>query len=198
MKLTVHFDREKCNFVAHRLNPSVMKQKNLCKIELLTMLIGGMMLLLIACEKRHEIALDCVYGHYATVIPDGRKAGVTYYINTSCGHSASGCRGCVSTSTGHWIHVDCQGYGNLCSKAAHLYVASASGSLYTGTTQDSTDLTDDPFFNMPDRSLFVGKDDSGTDIWLNIPAQLVCRDSVTRCFTFTGLYYSSRQVYKNQ
>ncbi len=66
------------------------------------------------------------------------------------------------------------------------------------TTQDSTDLTSDPYFNMPARSLYTGMDDTGLPRWLNIPAQFVLRDSTTRLFTFTGVFFSQQQVYKNQ
>ena len=50
---------------------------------------------------------------------------------------------------------------------------------------------------MPSRSLYTGMDDSGAPRWLNIPAQLSLRDSITRVFTFTGVYFSQQQVYKN-
>ena len=93
-------------------------------------------------------------------------------------------------------HLDCQGYGTHCAMSATLNVVSVGVNQFVGTTQDSTDLTGEEFFNMPDRSLYLGMD-GGKPLWLNIPAQLSIRDSVTRVFTFNGLYYSGKQVYQN-
>lgn len=146
-----------------------------------------------SCDTEKDSSMAIETEHIAKLLSNGQKSGALYIVQTRCGHTYRECNGMCSLG-----HLDCQGYGSTCAKSATLSVTPVSSTLYTGTTQDSTDLTDDPFFNMPDRSLFVGKDDSGTDIWLNIPAQLVYRDSVTRLFTFSGLYYSSRQVYKNQ
>ncbi|MBP5664470.1 MAG: hypothetical protein J6X16_09420 [Bacteroidales bacterium] len=72
-----------------------------------------------------------------------------------------------------------------------------SGNDYTATTLDSTALTNEDFFNMPSRSLFVEYDEKNNEVWLNIPAQLVFRDSTTQQFTFTNLYYSNSQIYEN-
>lgn len=153
-------------------------------------------LLFTACEKRQ--AGENLYDHTAQLIPDNRKTGSLYSINTSCGHTASQCpNGCIHTPSGSF-HVDCQGWGNTCAKVASLYVVSVSGGLYTATTQDSTDLTSEEFFNMPARSLYTGLDNSGAPRWLNIPAQLSLRDSVTRVFTFNGVFFSQQQVYKNK
>ena len=95
-------------------------------------------------------------------------------------------------------HADCQGAGNHCTMSANILVEPVSSSLYTATTQDSTDLTSEEFFNMPARSLYTGMDEAGSPRWLNIPAQLSIRDSVTRVFTFNGVFFSQQQVYKNQ
>ncbi|MBP5663991.1 MAG: hypothetical protein J6X16_06950 [Bacteroidales bacterium] len=72
-----------------------------------------------------------------------------------------------------------------------------SGNNYTATTLDSTALTNEDFFNMPSRSLFVEYDEKNNEVWLNIPAQLVFRDSTTQQFTFTNLFYSNSAVYAN-
>jgi hypothetical protein len=40
-------------------------------------------------------------------------------------------------------------------------------------------------------------DDKGNPIYLNIPSQMVYRDSTTLQFTFTGLFFSTSPVYEN-
>jgi hypothetical protein len=49
---------------------------------------------------------------------------------------------------------------------------------------------------MPDRSLNY-TDENNNRIFLNIPEQLLFRDSTTQQFTFTGLFFSDGPVYDN-
>jgi hypothetical protein len=71
-----------------------------------------------------------------------------------------------------------------------------SGSFVTATTTDTFDLTSDDFFLMPDRSLNY-TDENNNRIYLNIPEQLVWRDTATLQFTFTGLTFSTSPLYTN-
>ena len=153
---------------------------------------------LISCEKSQNVISNVGDEmNRAELISSGQKSGTLYSMSIQVGHSAAGCPGCVNVE-GHTVHVDCQGAGNLCTTSAIVSVQLVSANLYTATTQDSTDLTSEPYFNMPARSLYTGMDDTGPPRWLNIPAQFVLRDSTTRLFTFTGVFFSQQQVYKNQ
>ena len=175
-----------------------MKKIVSTKLCIIASVVCTMLLFFSSCEKHQIVKNVGSTEHTAQVMPDGRKTGVMYYMSSRCGHDASQCpNGCVH-STGGDFHADCQGWGNNCTLNASLYVVPVSAGLYTATTQDSTDLTSDPYFNMPARSLYTGMDDSGLPRWLNIPAQFVLRDSTTRLFTFTGVFFSQQQVYKNQ
>ncbi len=147
-----------------------------------------------SCEKREHFVTD--NEHWAQEIPNAKKTGTLYSIGTLCGHTISECGGnCLPPPFSG--HMDCQGAGTHCTMSATILVVPSAPTLFTATTQDSTDLTSEEFFNMPDRSLYMGMDGDGKPQWLNIPAQLSIRDSVTRVFTFNGLYYSSQQIYKN-
>ena len=66
---------------------------------------------------------------------------------------------------------------------------------YVAMTTDTFGLTSEDFFNMPARSLSTGE--SGNNAYLNIPAQLVERDTATLQFTFTGLFYTNKPEYNN-
>lgn len=153
---------------------------------------------LISCEKSQTVTSNFEDEmNRAELIGNGQKSGTLYNMSIQVGHSAAGCPGCV-TNMGQTYHVDCQGAGNICTSSGIINVAPVAANLYTATTQDSTDLTSEPYFNMPARSLYTGMDDTGLPRWLNIPAQFVLRDSTTRLFTFTGVFFSQQQVYKNQ
>ena len=72
-------------------------------------------------------------------------------------------------------------------------------SCYEKQMQNGTDtfgLTSADFFLMPDRSLSY-TDENNNRIFLNIPEQLLFRDSTTQQFTFTGLFFSDGPVYSN-
>ena len=148
-----------------------------------------------SCEKREHFVTD--NEHWAQEIPNAKKTGTLFSIGSLCGHTISECGGnCNMPPFGG--HVDCQGHGTHCTMASTMLVVPVTSTLYTATTQDSTDLTDEEFFNMPDRSFYTGLDGDGKPCWLNIPAQLAIRDSVTRLFTFNNVYFSLQQIYKNQ
>ena len=160
----------------------------------ISVLLVAILFSFMACEKREHIVTD--NKNWAQEIPNDKKTGTMYSIGTLCGHTISeGGGNCNMSPVGG--HVNCQGWGTHCTMSATMLVVPATATLYTATTQDSTDLTSEEFFNMPERSLYTGLDNSGAPRWLNIPAQLSLRDSVTRVFTFNGVFFSQYQVYKN-
>jgi hypothetical protein len=87
------------------------------------------------------------------------------------------------------------GFGNICVRATSVTL-NQSGTDVTATTVDTFDLTSEDFFLMPDRSLSY-TDENNNRIFLNIPEQLLFRDSTTQQFTFTGLFFSDGPVYSN-
>ena len=110
------------------------------------------------------------------------------------GHDADKCPGCI-TIAGHTMHKDCQGHGNKCRKSSSV-ILQETGTDITATTTDTFGLTSEDFFLMPDRSLNY-TDENNNRIFLNIPEQLVFRDSATLQFTFTGLSFTNTPVYSN-
>ena len=124
---------------------------------------------------------------------DNGKTGGTYLLMAQMGHDGSTCSGCVLRD-GQKVHVNCQGPGNLCGSTASVTLQQV-GSAITATTTDTFGLTSEDFFNMPARSLSTGE--SGNNAYLNIPAQLVERDTATLQFTFTGLFYTGKPAYDN-
>ena len=125
--------------------------------------------------------------------PSEGKSESSFYVFVQMGHDARGCSGCV-ISNGHMVHVDCQGFGDKCAKSSRVALQEVEGG-YTMTTLDTCGLTSEDFFNMPARSLQCSED--AEYAYLNIPAQLVHRDTATLQFTFTGLSFSDEPLYEN-
>lgn len=153
-------------------------------------------MLLGACEKEenltatHEQTRNCVIA-----LPnDGKTGNSTYLFALGVGHSGKDCKGCMMLD-GHLVHINCIGAGDNCLRTAAVQLQQV-GTEISATTTDTFDLTTDDFFLMPDRSLnYI--DEKGNRIFLNIPEQLVYRDSVTMQFSFTGLFFSETAAYSN-
>lgn len=153
-------------------------------------------LLLYACEKEdtqtvtHEQSLNRVIA-----LPDDGKTGnSTALLAMAIGHRSNDCKGCIMMN-GHVFHIDCMGNGNYCATIAAVQLQQI-GTDVTATTTDTFDLTSEDFFLMPDRSLNY-TDEKGRRIFLNIPGQMVYRDTATLQFTFTGLFFSETAAYSN-
>ena len=87
------------------------------------------------------------------------------------------------------------GFGNYCRLASAVQLQQV-GTSVTATTTDTFGLTSEDFFLMPDRSLNY-TDEKGNRIFLNIPEQMVYRDTTSLQFTFTGLFFSETAAYSN-
>lgn len=128
---------------------------------------------------------------------DQTKSSSVISCSLKVGHDAKDCNNSCLVVNGHRIHIDCQGAVRKCIVRVSLQLETISDNHYTATTIDTLELTDQDVFNMPARSMCVEPDVNGKSIWLNIPAQLVIRDSVTRQFTLTGLNYTNYKYYNN-
>lgn len=125
---------------------------------------------------------------------DTKEANYCFFVQV--GHRRSECGGKCIELWGIPTHADCQGAGHYCSKATSVTLQQ-TGSTITATTTDTFGLTSEDFFLMPDRSLYYYTDEDNNRVYLNIPEQLVFRDSTTRQFTFTGLFFTNVPEYSN-
>lgn len=127
-------------------------------------------------------------------LTDVKESGL-YSLRVNVGHNSSDCKGACIQINGTPTHVNCQGFGHCCQLLTSVSLAQV-GTAITATTTDTFDLTSEDFFLMPDRSLdYV--DEKGSHIFLNIPEQMVYRDTATLQFTFTGLFFSEIAAYSN-
>ena len=127
-------------------------------------------------------------------LTDVKESGL-YSLRVNVGHNSSDCKGACIQINGTPTHVNCQGFGHCCQLLTSVSLAQV-GTAITATTTDTFDLTSEDFFLMPDRSLdYV--DEKGSHIFLNIPEQVVYRDTATLQFTFTGLFFSEIAAFSN-
>ena len=151
-------------------------------------------LMVVSCQKKSDFPIIPLQTNYIVGTCNDAKSNQEFSLVTDIGHDAKNCSGCILIN-GQWLHVNCQGRGNVCRVSSRLTLYPGGSSMYAVTT-DTFGLTDQSFFNMPARSLYT-EDEKGQPVYLNIPAQLVYRDSTTLQFTFNGLYYTNSPEYTN-
>ena len=152
-------------------------------------------ILFVACENEaDQTASQEQSRNRVIVLPSDNKTGSSVLLLMEIGHDGKNCQGCVWDG-GRYIHENCMGYGTYCPATAAVQLQQI-GTAVTATTADTFDLTSEDFFLMPDRSLeYV--DEKENHIFLNIPGQMVYRDTATLQFTFTGLFFSETAAYSN-
>ena len=161
----------------------------------LYLIVMTAMLLSTSCEKTSSTSNDGYHLDNKLIpLPSESKAS-SYLLTIRIGHSITDCGGSCITIFGKPYHFNCMGDGHVCLTSAAVYLDQIGTSI-TATTTDTFGLTSENIFLMPDRSLNY-TDENNNRIFLNIPAQLVYRDTVTQQFTFTGLFFSTTAAYSN-
>ena len=160
------------------------------KINLFFLILILLSLWTFSCQKEEGNAP--IAPNEATIanLTKGMQNGI---LTIRVGHSAKECNGCIPVGD-KLVHVDCQGAGTLCEVTSQVAIAD-SGLFVSAVTTDTFGLTTLDYFNMPARSLAV--EDENEKYYLNIPAQMLYRDSKTLQFTLTGLFYSAEAYYEN-
>ena len=154
-----------------------------------------------ACNKiDNNVNLNPKPSNYATVGNFfSKENGKPIVITFTVGHNASECGNSCITENGVPGHADCQGFGDDCVVTIRIWPIGGQpkGATFSAVVDTVWSLTTEDFFNMPDRSLNY-TDENNNRMYLNIPEQLVFRDSVTRQFTFTGLFFTDDPEYMNE
>ena len=161
----------------------------------LYLIVATAMLMCPSCEKTTDTQGEG-YLLDNKVIPlptETKESG--YLLTITIGHLRTHCGGSCISINGKPCHIDCMGDGHICLNSAAVSLNQVGADL-TATTIDTFGLTSEDFFNMPDRSLEY-MDEDNNRVYLNIPAQMVYRDTATKQFTFTGLFFSETAEYTN-
>ena len=148
-----------------------------------------------ACQKSNVNNPPTLSPHRVIVESRNGEKTISYLLVTQIGHDAKTCNGCVLFE-GKMIHKDCMRHGNYCRYGVSVVIDTLGGCI-TATTVDTFDLTSENFFAMPARSLYYYTEDNNNHVYLNIPEQMVYRDTATLQFTFTGLFLTNVPEYSN-
>ena len=135
----------------------------------------------------------------ATWINIGPEKTLGLSFRLFLGHTAAQCGGKCMTLFGTSGHVDCRGFGNVCKYKPQAY-------LSVGQDPDSFILTlievdvfgTDLEYPLPDRSFYITNPHNNTELWLNIPEQILERTDSEEPFVIQDVWFSEEQELENR
>lgn len=113
------------------------------------------------------------------------------------GHTAEQCGNRCVKILGVPMHLDCRGFGNICNHIVNVEVAT---DMYDDLILILTDLDsfgDFEEFQFPDRSFFITNPQNNTELWLNIPEQVLCRNSSDTSIIMCNIWFSEESELEN-
>jgi hypothetical protein len=155
-----------------------------------------------ACKKIPNMENRSHYPqNYAVMSDNSMKEGsdpieITYAV----GHTAQDCNNSCITLYGVDGHVDCQGWGEACIVTIRIWPigGETKSATFNALVDTVWSLTSEDFFIMPARSLTVMGTEENAPMYLNIPSQILFRDTTTQQFTFKGLFFSNKPAFSNE
>ncbi|NVN94257.1 MAG: hypothetical protein HXX18_03130 [Bacteroidetes bacterium] len=124
-----------------------------------------------------------------------------YVLNSRAGHSSSECGGSCIVFGGVKKHINCQGFGSSCGLKASVRIRNAeadSSNNYVAVGLNDYEPTDEDVYLMPARSFYVeDKNTVNGYIWLNIPEQLLERDTLSKQFIYYKISFTQEALFEN-
>ena len=104
--------------------------------------------------------------------------GLFINLKFSVGHTANQCGNACMMIFGQPVHADCRGFGNICNRIVKAVVS--EDLINNELTLKIID--DDMFggyeiFPFPDRCFYITNPQNNLELWLNIPEQILLKDS---------------------
>jgi hypothetical protein len=118
-------------------------------------------------------------------------------ITIKIGHTPADCGNKCVKIFGELGHIDCRGFGNVCTRIANAKLIQDGGILKL-VLEESDALCDDLDFLLPDRTLYITNPLNNTDLWLNIPEQVLLRDNNGVPFEILDIWFSEEPELENK
>jgi len=118
-------------------------------------------------------------------------------IKFSVGHTVDDCGGKCVMVFGQFGHIDCRGFGYVCNHTAKAKIVE-NGGVIKLVLEDPEDLGEELEFLFPDRALLITNPQNNTDLWLNIPEQLLMRNNINVPFEILDIWFSEEPELENK
>ena len=125
----------------------------------------------------------------------------SYVLYSRAGHNSSECGGGCVYAGGVRKHLNCQGFGSSCGLKASVCISKLdvdSSNNYVAIGLNDFEPTDEDAFYMPARSFYI--EDETTEngyYWLNIPEQVLVRDTLSNQFLYYNLSFTEDALFEN-
>jgi len=165
-------------------------------------------LIAISCNKSEESSssdsnsnteISISKQNEATWIPSGENSKKWWLILKFCvGHTSEQCGGRCLKFFGENYHADCRGLGNVCNLTSCVEVAEDFTLDEVVLILKDLDLFGSfEIFPFPDRSLMITNPQNNTELWLNIPEQVLYKDSTLQV-VFQNVWFSEEPELENE
>jgi len=135
----------------------------------------------------------------ATWLNVGSEKKLIIGLRWFSGHTADQCGGKCVEIFGEYMHIDCRGFGNICN---YSVVAELSGNITDDKLvlmlKDYESLGEFEIFPFPDRSFTITNPQNSSELWLNIPEQILSLDSAQQQVVIHNIWFSEEQELENK
>jgi len=141
-----------------------------------------------------------IHKNEATWITSGEE-GSKWWIfkfKISIGHTAADCGNKCVMAFGEFGHIDCRGFGEVCNHTTTAKLIQSTGGALMLVLEDPDIFGDELDFLFPDRALYITNPQNNTDLWLNIPEQVLLRDSNGVPFEILDIWFSEEPELENK
>jgi len=114
------------------------------------------------------------------------------------GHTAEQCGNKCLMIFGQNYHADCRGFGNICNYNFSAEIFEYLYNEFILVLWDIDELEELEIFSLPDRSLYITNPQNNSDLWLNIPEQILVKDSTLMQFVIQNIWFSDEPELENE
>jgi hypothetical protein len=127
----------------------------------------------------------------------------SYLMVSKAGHTSNDCGGKCKYFNGIWVHVNCQGFGNECNFRASINISKnlpedSTDNYYSGIGLYENEPIEDSTYEMPERSFYFESEEFENGfIWINIPEQVLIRNTESSMFIYDSITFTVDPLYEN-
>jgi hypothetical protein len=115
------------------------------------------------------------------------------------GHTAKDCGGKCLKIFGEYGHADCRGFGHVCNRSVSAYYSTGPDpDFLTLILTEADAFGEDLQYPLPNRSLYITNPQNNTELWLNIPEQILERTDAEESFVIQNAWFSEEQELENE
>jgi len=172
-------------------------------------LVLAFVFIIVSCNKNEEASSsnlntdteinEPAQNEATWIIGDDSSKGFWLRLKIFVGHTADQCGGKCIKLFGKYYHADCRGFGYICQfdvEATVLGDISENELRLILTDHDA--FGDFDIFTLPDRSLYITNPQNSSEQWLNIPEQILLRDSSAIEVIIQNVWFSEEQELENE